>query len=212
MQRRARARRSRSSCRWYCSGVLFLESRRWRGGAWPWPRRRRAPRGPPRASSARRRGAARPTAKPKLTGTPSTRSGEHRADSGRARARRARAAKPPRRESKRPRSREAAARQRTPSTTTRKTLQKNTGRPLNKSACESGLGGLVISPTREPRRASTTWLRELVGRLGRAQARPSDRRREPERRGGTTREGRLLTGSDAGATLGPPPEHERIYI
>ena len=74
------------------------------------------------------------------------------------------------------------------------------GRPLNKSA-------LPAEPRpRRPRhladaRAEPPDLQRAArvgGRLGRvAHARPSDRRREPKRRGGTTREGRLLTGSHA---------------
>ena len=89
------------------------------------------------------------------------------------------------------------------------------GRPLNKSP-------FPAEPRpRRPRhladaRAVAADLQRAARarrRLGRvAHARPSDRRREQKRRGGTTREGRLLTGSDAGTTLGPPPEHERVYI
>jgi hypothetical protein len=99
-----------------------------------------------------------------------------------------------------------------------------------------GLGGLVISPTRELSLQIYNVLRELVGGSGashtsraasskgglrgdgvdrgdgvrgayasrrrregqrRAQARLGNWRREQKRRGGTTREGRLLTGSHA---------------
>ena len=66
-----------------------------------------------------------------------------------------------------------------------------------------GLGGLVISPTRElslqiyARRAARARRRLGVRIAPRRDARVSDRRREQKRRGGTTREGRLLARSDA---------------
>ena len=121
-----------------------------------------------------------------------------------ARSRRPTRPKPPRRESNRwTRDREAATRQHTARDTAEKATTKTktrAGRPLNKSA-------LPAEPRpRRPRhladaRAVAADLQRAArvgGRLGRvAHARPSDRRREPERRGGTTREGRLLTRSDA---------------
>ena len=61
-----------------------------------------------------------------------------------------------------------------------------------------GLGGLVISPTRELSLQIYNVLRELVGGSGASHTGTAgDRRREPERRGGTTREGCLFVGSDA---------------
>ena len=128
--------------------------------------------------------------------------------------------KPPRRESKRrTRGREAATTQRHTPRETRPRREKHhktrAGRPLNKSPLPA-----------EPRprrsrhladaRAEPPDLQRAAragGRLGRvAHARVSYRRREPARRGGATREGRLLARRDAGATAGPPPEHERVYI
>jgi hypothetical protein len=121
-----------------------------------------------------------------------------------AKSRRPTRPKPPRRESNRwTRDREAATRQHTARDTAEKATTKTktrAGRPLNKSA-------LPAEPRpRRPRhladaRAEPPDLQRAArvgGRLGRvAHARPSDRRREPKRRGGTTREGRLLTGSHA---------------
>jgi ATP-dependent RNA helicase DDX18/HAS1 len=107
-----------------------------------WGETPRAPRGPPRrASSARRPGARRsPRPSPKLTGTPSTRSGE----SGRGRGERATGGR-----------------------------KKNTTKHaqvdlLTKARFQQnrGLGGLVISPTRELSLQIYNVLRELVGGSG----------------------------------------------
>jgi hypothetical protein len=208
MQKRARARRSRSSCRWWRRGVFFfvvVAAAAWGetalAAAAP-----RAPQGPPRGPPRRASSAQRPGARPshgRADGKADGRAQAHRYAID-AKSRRPTRPKPPRRESNRwTRDREAATRQHTARDTAEKATTKTktrAGRPLNKSA-------LPAEPRpRRPRhladaRAEPPDLQRAArvgGRLGRvAHARPSDRRREPKRRGGTTREGRLLTGSHA---------------
>ena len=153
MQKRARARRSRSSCPWYCSGVLFLESRRWRGG----PRRKKKHAQVDLLTKARFQ--------------------QNRGLGGLV-----------------------------ISPTRELSLQiYNVLRELVGGSGASHTWG-AASDTRGLRgdgadrgdgvRGAYTPRRRREGKR-RAQARPSDRRREQKRRGGTTREGRLLTGSDA---------------
>ena len=191
MRRRARARRSRSSCRWYWSGVLLLVT----VAAMAWGETARFGDGPPRRAP--------------LDGR--ERGGAHGGADGRAQAHRYAIDAKWRERPRTPRGRG----ERATGGRKKKHHKKNTGRPLNKSA-------LPAEP--RPRRArhladARAFITNLQraararGRLGfQSYARLGHRRREPTRRGGATREGRLSARRDAGAVARSPPEHERVYI